>query len=52
MVYDLNGKTSLRAGALQTSGAGRYTLDNVEAAHAAYEERRMIGKPVLEIIIK
>lgn len=41
---------ALRDGSLNISIAGRYTLDNVEQAHAAYEERRMLGKPVLDII--
>ena len=39
-------------GSLNISIAGRYTLDNVEEAHAAYEERRMVGKPVLDIVCK
>ncbi|MBP0495162.1 quinone oxidoreductase, partial [Roseomonas sp. SG15] len=29
--------------------AGRYSLDNVEEAHAALEERRVVGKPVLDL---
>lgn len=37
-------------GSLRIDIAGRYTLDNVEKAHAAYEERRMVGKPVLDIV--
>lgn len=40
---------ALADGSLRIDIAGRYTLDNVEAAHAAYEERRMVGKPVLDI---
>ena len=43
---------ALLDGSLNISIAGRYTLDNVEEAHAAYEERRMVGKPVLDIICK
>lgn len=41
---------ALLDGSLKISIAGRYTLDNVEEAHAAYEERRMVGKPVLDVI--
>jgi len=41
---------ALLDGSLQIAIAGRYTLDNVEEAHAAYEERRMVGKPVLDVI--
>jgi len=41
---------ALLDGSLKIGIAGRYTLDNVEEAHAAYEERRMVGKPVLDII--
>ena len=44
--------SALLEGALKIDIAGRYTLDNVEEAHAAYEERRMVGKPVLDIINK
>ncbi len=40
---------ALLDGSLKISIAGRYTLDDVEAAHAELEERRMIGKPVLVI---
>lgn len=40
---------ALLDGSLRIDIAGRYTLDNVEQAHAAYEERRMVGKPVLDI---
>lgn len=42
--------SALIDGSLNISIAGRYTLDNVEEAHAAYEERRMVGKPVLDIV--
>ena len=38
---------ALLEGSLKVAVAGRYTLDNVELAHAALEERRMVGKPVL-----
>ncbi len=38
---------ALLDGSLKISIAGRYTLDDVAAAHAALEERRMIGKPVI-----
>lgn len=38
---------ALLDGSLRIGIAGRYTLDNVEEAHAALEERRMVGKPVL-----
>ena len=34
-------------GSLKIDVAGRYSLDDVGQAHAALEERRMIGKPVL-----
>lgn len=44
--------SALTDGSLKISIAGRYTLDNVEEAHAAYEERRMVGKPVLDIVFK
>ncbi|MBX3661121.1 MAG: quinone oxidoreductase [Burkholderiales bacterium] len=40
---------ALLDGSLRIGIAGRYTLDNVEQAHAAYEERRMVGKPVLDL---
>ncbi|HEY2024140.1 quinone oxidoreductase [Paraburkholderia sp.] len=36
-------------GALHIDINGRYALDNVEAAHAALEERRQSGKAVLDI---
>ena len=42
--------SALLDGSLKIGIAARYTLDNVEEAHAAYEERRMVGKPVLDII--
>ena len=38
---------ALLDGSLKISIAGRYTLDDVVEAHAALEERRMIGKPVM-----
>jgi NADPH2:quinone reductase len=40
---------ALRDGSLKIAMTGRYTLDNVAEAHAAYEARRMVGKPVLDI---
>jgi NADPH:quinone reductase len=40
---------ALLDGSLQISIAARYTFDNVEDAHAALEERRMVGKPLLDI---
>jgi NADPH2:quinone reductase len=40
---------ALLDGSLKIEIAGRYTLDDVAQAHAALEERRMIGKPVLVI---
>lgn len=36
-------------GALHVEINGRYTLDTVEAAHAALEERRQAGKAVMDI---
>jgi NADPH2:quinone reductase len=39
--------SALLDGSLKIEIAGRYTLDNVEEAHAALEERRTVGKPVL-----
>jgi NADPH2:quinone reductase len=39
--------SALLDGSLKIDIAGRYSLDDVEQAHAALEERRMIGKPVL-----
>ncbi len=41
--------SALLDGTLTIDIAGRYTLENVADAHAAYEERRMVGKPVLDI---
>lgn len=38
---------ALVEGSLSVTIAGKYTLDNVEDAHAALEMRRMIGKPLL-----
>ena len=38
---------ALIEGSLSISIAGKYTLDDVEDAHAALEERRMVGKPLL-----
>jgi NADPH2:quinone reductase len=38
---------ALLDGSLKIEIAGRYTLDNVADAHAALEERRMVGKPVM-----
>jgi NADPH2:quinone reductase len=29
--------------------AGRYSLDDVEAAHEALEQRRVVGKPILDL---
>ncbi|MGI4985581.1 MAG: quinone oxidoreductase family protein [Janthinobacterium lividum] len=40
---------AISEGALHVEINGRYTLDNVEAAHAALEERRQSGKAVLDI---
>jgi NADPH2:quinone reductase len=40
---------ALMDGSLRIDIAGRYTLDNVHEAHAAYEARQMVGKPVLDI---
>ena len=40
---------AMRQGALTVEINGRYTLDNVEEAHAALEERRQAGKAVIEI---
>lgn len=36
-------------GPLEIDIAGRYTLDNFEEAHEALEERRMVGKPLLQV---
>lgn len=38
---------ALLDGSLRIAIADRYTLDDVEAAHAALEDRRTVGKPVL-----
>lgn len=35
---------------LKIAIAGRYTLDDVAQAHAALEARRMVGKPILDIL--
>lgn len=40
---------ALADGSLRIAVEQRYTLDDVEAAHAALEERRMVGKPVLHV---
>lgn len=40
---------ALLDGSLAIEIAGRYTLENVEEAHAALEERRTIGKPILVV---
>lgn len=40
---------ALLGGALTIDIAGRYSLDTVEAAHAALEERRAVGKPLLDL---
>jgi len=40
---------ALQDGSLAIDIAGRYTLDNVEVAHEAYEQRKMSGKAVLDI---
>ncbi|MCR0984901.1 quinone oxidoreductase family protein [Roseomonas populi] len=39
----------LQEGDLSIEIAGRYSLENVEEAHAALEERRVVGKPVLDL---
>jgi NADPH:quinone reductase len=39
--------TALADGTLRLEIAGRYTLDQVEKAHAALEERRQVGKSIL-----
>ncbi|HYH41570.1 MAG TPA: quinone oxidoreductase [Burkholderiales bacterium] len=41
--------SALLDGSLQIAIGGRYTLDNVEEAHEALENRKMIGKPILDI---
>lgn len=40
---------ALLDGTLEIGVAGRYTLADVGQAHAALEERRMIGKPILVV---
>ncbi|WP_028227521.1 quinone oxidoreductase family protein [Paraburkholderia ferrariae] len=40
---------AIAQGALHIEINGRYTLDTVEAAHAALEERRQAGKAVMDI---
>ncbi|PCE26438.1 quinone oxidoreductase [Paraburkholderia acidicola] len=40
---------AIQQGALRIGINGRYTLDTVEAAHAALEERRQSGKAVMDI---
>jgi NADPH2:quinone reductase len=40
---------ALQDGTLKIEISGRYTLDNVEAAHEALESRRQLGKPVMTI---
>lgn len=40
---------AIQQGALRVEINGRYTLDTVEAAHAALEERRQSGKAVMDI---
>ena len=41
---------ALLDGSLKIDIAGRYTLDNVEAALHALESRRMVGKPILVMV--
>ena len=41
--------SALLDGSLKITIGGYYTLDNVEEAHEALEQRRMIGKPLLAI---
>jgi NADPH2:quinone reductase len=41
--------SSLLNGALSIEIAGRYRLENVEEAHAALEERRSVGQPLLDL---
>ena len=41
--------SALLDGSLKIGIAGRYTLADVEKAHAELEDRRMIGKPVLVV---
>ncbi|MFC0406996.1 quinone oxidoreductase family protein [Roseomonas elaeocarpi] len=40
---------ALLEGTLSIKIAGRYSLDTVEEAHAALEERRVVGKPILDL---
>jgi NADPH2:quinone reductase len=40
---------ALLDGTLEIGIAGRFTLDDVEAAHEALEERRVVGKPILDL---
>lgn len=40
---------ALLDGTLSIDIAGRYALDTVEDAHAALEERRVVGKPLLDL---
>ena len=42
--------TALIDGTLSIATAGRYTLENVEEAHQALENRTVIGKQVIKII--
>ena len=44
--------SALQDGSLVIDISGRYNLDNVEVAHEAYEQRRMSGKAVLDILDK
>jgi NADPH2:quinone reductase len=41
--------SAIQQGTLRVEINGRYTLDNVELAHAALEERRQSGKAVMDI---
>jgi NADPH2:quinone reductase len=40
---------ALLDGGLAFDLSGQYTMDNVEQAHAALEERRSVGKPLMRI---
>jgi NADPH2:quinone reductase len=40
---------ALLDGTLIIEMAGRHTMDDVEAAHEALEERRVVGKPILDL---
>jgi NADPH:quinone reductase len=40
---------ALLDGSLTIDIAARYTLDDVQKAHAALEERRLVGKPLLKV---